>query len=86
MFDGMDYLSYPTGYDNCGDLIWGLSDYATYGLSNRYGIINRLTGRPLTPAIYSEIEMLSMSLFKVREYDSYEWHLLDLDGNIVKTE
>ncbi len=86
MFDEMDYLSYPVEYDDSGDLTWGLSDYATYGLSNRYGIINRLTGRPLTLAIYSEIEMLSMSLFKVREYDSYEWHLLDTDGNIVKPE
>ncbi len=80
MFDGMDYLSYPTRCDDCGDLIWGLSDYATYGLSNRYGIINRLTGRPLTLAIYSDVEMLSKELFKVQEYDSYEWYLLDLDG------
>ncbi len=86
MFDEMNYLSYPTGYDDSGDLTWGLSDYATYGLSDRYGVMNRLTGKPLTPAIYSDIEMLSMSLFKVQEYDNYEWYLLDTDGNIVKTE
>ncbi len=86
MFDKMDYLSYPTGYDDGGDLTWGLSDYATYGLSNRYGIMNRLTGRPLTPAIYSGIEMLSQGLFKVQECDSYDWYLLDMAGNIVETE
>ncbi len=86
MFDEMNFLNYPIQYDDCGDLTWGLSDFATYGLAGRYGIINRLTGQPVTPAIYSDIEMISMSLFKVQEYDSYEWYLLDMAGNIVKTE
>ncbi len=86
MFDEMYYLSYPTGYDDCGELTWGLSDYATYEISNRCGIINRKTGEPITPAIYSDIEMLSENLFKVQEYDSYDWYLLDASGNIVNPE
>ncbi len=86
MFDDMDYLYYPTGYNDDGDPTWGLSDYASYGISHRWGIMNRLTGRPLTPAIYSAIEMLSQGLFKVQECDSYDWYLLDTDGNIVETE
>ncbi len=86
MFDEMSYLGYPTGYDDCGDIVRGLSDYATYEISHRCGIMNRLTGRPLTPAIYSDIEMLSKNLFKVQEYDSYDWYLLDTDGNIEEPE
>ena len=46
--------------------------------------MNRLTGKPLTPAIYSGIEMLSKDLFKVQEYYSYDWYLIDANGNIVE--
>ena len=84
MFDEMSYLSYPIEYNDSGDLIWRLSDYAMYEISNRCGIMNRLTGKPLTPAIYSGIEMLSKDLFKVQEYYSYDWYLIDANGNIVE--
>ena len=86
MFDEMSYISYPIEYNDSGDLTRRLSDYAMYETSHRCGIMNRLTGQPLTPAIYSGIEMLSKDLFKVQEYDSYEWYLLDTNGNIVRTE
>ncbi len=86
MFDDLYYLSYPIAYDDDEETVSELSDYAMYEVSNRYGIINRLTGKPLTPAIYSDIEMLSKNLFKVRRHDRYEWYLLDTDGNIVEPE
>lgn len=85
MFDEMTNLNYPIEYDDCGDLIWKLSDYAMYKISHRCGIMNRLTGQPITPAIYSDIEMLSKNLFKVQRY-GYECYLLDMNGNIVRTE
>lgn len=83
MFDEISYLSYPIEYNDSGDLTWRLSDYAMYEISHRCGIMNRITGMPVTPAIYSGIEMLSKNLFKVQEYDSYDWYLIDTNGNII---
>ena len=53
---------------------------------NSYGIMSRITGEPVTPAIYSDINMLSKDLFEVQEYSSYEWYLLDARGNVVSME
>jgi len=83
MFDDMDYIGYPIGYDDCGDLICEFSDYAMYEIMHRRGIMNRITGKPVTLAIYSDIYMLSKDLFKVQEYDSCDWYLIDTSGNIV---
>ncbi len=86
MFVGTYYLNYPIGYNECGEIQYAFADFVKYEVMNSYGIMNRITGEPITPAIYSDINMLSKDLFEVQEYDSYEWYLLDLDGNIVKTE
>ena len=83
MFDSTDYLKYPNGYDSCGDLTYEFADFVKYEVMNSYGIMNRITGEPITPAIYSDINMLSKNLFEVQEYDSYDWYLLDTKGNVV---
>ena len=83
MFDGTYYLNYPNGYDSCGDLIYELADFVKYEIMNSYGIMNRITGEPITLAIYSDINMLSKELFEVQEYGSYDWYLLDNKGNVV---
>ena len=83
MFDGTYYLKYPNGYDSCGDLTYEFADFVKYEVMNSYGIMNRITGEPITPAIYSDINMLSKNLFEVQEYDSYDWYLLDTKGNVV---
>ena len=83
MFDGTYYLKYPNGYDSCGDLTYEFADFVKYEVMNSYGIMNRITGEPITPAIYLNINMLSKDLFEVQEYDSYDWHLLDTKGNVV---
>jgi hypothetical protein len=54
-----------------------------YEVMNSYGIINRITGEPITPAIYSEINMLSKDLFEVQDSESLDWHLVDIKGNAV---
>jgi hypothetical protein len=54
-----------------------------YEIMDCYGIMNRITGEPVTPAIYSDINMLSKDMFEVQEYDSYDWHLIDTKGNAV---
>ena len=83
MFDGTYYLKYPNGYDSCGDLTYEFADFVKYEVMNSYGIMNRTTGEPITPAIYSDINMLSKDLFEVQEYDSYDWYLLDTKGNVI---
>lgn len=83
LFDGIYELKYPNGYDGCGDLTYEFADYAKYEVMNCYGIMNRITGEPITPAIYSDVKMLSKGLFEVQEHDSYEWHLLDTTGRVV---
>lgn len=80
------YMSYSESYDECGNLQETLADYMKYEVMNNYGIMNRLTGEPITPAIYSEINMLSKELFEVQESDSYDWYLLDTKGNMVVYE
>lgn len=86
MFDNTYYLNYPTEYNDCGEIKYALSDFVKYGVINSYGIMNRITGEPITPAIFSEINMLSKDLFEVRESDKYEWYLLDAKGNVVPKE
>ena len=86
MYDNTYYLNYPNGYDSCGDLTYEFADFVKYEVMNSYGIMNRITGEPITPAIYSDINMLSKELFEVQEYDSYDWYLLDTKGNAVSKE
>ena len=83
MFDGTYYLNYPIGYNECRDIQYAFADFVKYEVMNSYGIMNRITGEPITPAIYSDINMLSKDLFEVQEYDSYDWYLLDTNGNVV---
>jgi hypothetical protein len=45
--------------------------------------MNRITGEPITLAIYSDINMLSEGLFEVQEYDSYEYYHIDTEGNLL---
>ena len=83
MFDGTYYLKYPVGYNECGEMQFTFADFLKYEVMNCYGIMNRITGEPITPAIYSGINMLSKDLFEVQEYDSYDWYLIDTKGNVV---
>jgi hypothetical protein len=86
LFDDTYYLNYPVGYSESGDLQYAFADYVKYEVMNSYGIMNRITGEPITPAIYSGINMLSKNLFEVQEYDKYDWYLLDTEGNKVSKE
>lgn len=83
MFDNTYYLNYPIGYNKCGEIQYVFADFVKYEVMNSYGIMSRITGEPITPAIYSNINMLSKDLFEVQEYDSYDWYLLDTEGNVV---
>lgn len=82
MFDDTYDLQYISNYNYEGDAVYSTSDYVSYQIIQRYGIMNRFTGAPLTPAIYREVEMLSFSLFKVQT-ENMDWILIDANGNIV---
>ncbi len=84
MFDATYYLNYPIGYNESGNIQYGFADYAKYEVMNRYGIMNRITGEPITLALYSDINMLSKDVFEVQDSESYDWYLLDTKGNIIK--
>ena len=86
MYDNTYYLNYPIGYNECGEIQYAFADFVKYEVMNSYGIMNRITGEPITPAIYSDINMLSKDLFEVQEYDSYDWYLLDTKGNVVSKQ
>lgn len=83
MYDCRYDLCYPIGYTENEDIEYALSDYVQYQVAGRLGIMNRRTGQVLTPAIYSDIRMLSDVLFEVQRYDTYEWYVLDINGNMV---
>ena len=86
MYDATYYLNYPIGYDEEGEIKYAFADYVQYQVGGRYGILNRLTGEPITPAIFSAINMLSENVFEVQEYDQYEYYLIDTNGNEISKE
>ena len=76
----------PVGYNENGDIQYAFADYLKYEVASRYGIMNRITGEAITPAIYSDINMLSQEIFEVQDSESFDWYLIDTAGNIVSTK
>lgn len=79
--DGRQWLSYPIGYDAEGEIQNAFSEYAKYEICGACGILNRITGKPLTLAIYESVCMLSENVFEVRDADTFESYLIDACGN-----
>lgn len=84
LYDGTYYLNYPIDYyGDCSEIQYALADYAKYKVMSCYGIMNRITGELITPAIYSDINMLSKDLFEVQTPETFDWFLVDTHGNII---
>ncbi len=83
MFDGTYDLNYPIRYNEYGEIQYAFSDFVKYEVMGRYGIMNRITGKPTTLALYSDINMLSKDLFEVQDPASSDWYLIDTQGNVV---
>ena len=84
LYDSVDeLLCYPVAYGDDVEYQHRLSDYVKYEVMNCYGIMNRITGEPVTPAIYSNVKMLSKDLFEVQDPESYDWYLVDTNGNVI---
>ena len=83
MFDYTYDLYYPENSFSSNERVEYYSPFLSYEIMGRYGILNRNTGKVITPAIYQEIEQLSYTLFKVQT-ENMDWILLDTDGNIIR--
>ena len=84
LYDCSEILQYPVGVDESGKVRYELSDYLKYRVVERYGVMNRIRGKVLIPAIYADVNMLSKGLFEVQHTGNYEWFLVDKNGNILK--
>lgn len=83
MFDGSEYMEYPVSYCSNNGIEYALSDYMEYYINNNSGIMNRITGKPITPALYDDVYMISDKLFKVQDAETYDWYIIDVNGNRV---
>ncbi len=85
MYESSEMLSYPANQEDDGYAL-SLSDYSKYQIAGKIGIMNRITGNPVTLAIYKYVEMISPNLFEVCPADNYGFYLVDTNGNVVKQE
>ena len=83
LFDGGNYIEYPISYSDNNGVEYALSDYMEYYINNNSGIMNRITGKPITPALYDDVYMMSDKLFKVQDAETYDWYIIDVNGNRV---
>ena len=84
LFDGSGYIEYPVSYDDNDDGIeYVLSDYMEYYVNRNSGIMNRITGKPITPALYDDVYMISDKLFQVQDAETYDCYIIDVNGNRV---
>lgn len=86
MYEWSEILRYPAEAEGAYDTRYELSEYSKYQISQKYGILNRHTGKPLTPAIYDNIEMISPTLFEVRPANNYGLYLIDTNGRAVERD
>ena len=45
--------------------------------------MNRVTGMPITDAIYDEVKMISSCVFEVTLSNNFDRTVLDLKGNVI---
>ena len=66
MFEFMNNMDYVVGYDNDGNEIYKVSDtYKYYYVADLCGIYNVKTQEVVTPAIYTDVDMLGEDMFEV---------------------
>ena len=83
MFDYIYHLQYVTGYDKDGNVIYEISDtYKCYYVDGHCGIYNIKANEFITPAIYTEIEMINKNMFSVELEDS-GYYIIDGTGERV---
>ena len=83
MYEMSEEILFVSGYTEDEYPIHTNSDYAKYEILGLYGILNTITGKPITPAKYYDVSILSKNIFEVQDKESGNWYLLDKNGNII---
>lgn len=86
MFDYMGDISYLVGYDKDDKFVYKLSeDFKEYYIGDYIGIYNIKNREIVTPAIYTDIEMIAEDLFRV-ELSNEAYYLIDGKGNMIHND
>ena len=93
VFDNTDYVHYASGstshQSTCEDvgfvdeLTFTLSDYLTYTVDGLCGILRRDNGKVVIPALYSQINMVSPTLFEALTTDDKRM-FIDINGKSIE--
>lgn len=93
--DDTSYVNYVSGYDNyaakdsycderkAAELTYTLSDYLTYTVNCKCGIVRKDNGKVVIPALYNRINMVSPTLFEAQDCKDGKWILIDVHGKVV---
>lgn len=88
VYESSYWLSYPTGMTTGDDgeqvMAEVLSDYLSFQLDGKVGVMRRDDGRVVIPALYEEVTMCSETLFEVQLPGGGDFILLDLDNRPAK--
>lgn len=87
VIDGTDNLKYVTRYNGDGEEEYALdSDLLMYRVDGWEGLMNKHTGRVITPAVYSDFEMISKDLIRSElEHSNHsESVVMDRRGNVIR--
>ena len=52
--------------------------FLVIAVAGKYGIVNRKNGKVMTSAIYDSVDMVSATVFEVKNGDNYGYHFLML--------
>lgn len=69
LYDYSYALKYPIAINELDEMEFELSDYSKYNIGEYFGLMERNTGKIITPAIYREIDMLSRSIVEIVDYN-----------------
>lgn len=92
LFNYSYWMKYPTGKyitfknphgEEYQEKEYALSIYMKYEINNRYGILNKETGKLVTPAIYRNVSTLSNDMVEVTD-EHFNCHVLKISEDRVE--
>ena len=89
VIDGTYDLKYVAGYDTCGDEKYSIdSDLVVYRVNRWEGLMNKHTGRLITPADYTNFTMVSKELILAELSFNYEDEavVMNRSGKVLRNQ
>lgn len=94
VYDSAKPVNFASGYedkdsygdeDQVSELKFTLTNqYMTYTIDGKCGIVRKDNGKVIIPALFRQINMVSPTLFEVREEEDGKWMLIDIHGKIIE--